>query len=69
MEYRQSATKDRIDSGNRKFETIRQLAKRHMMDQYHTTTDEELKNAVVEVDINLSPEFRAAEGKAKSSVE
>ena len=30
-------------------ETIRQLARRHLRDQSHTTTDEELKNAILEL--------------------
>ncbi len=30
-------------------ETIRQLARRHLIDQNHTTTDEELKNAILEL--------------------
>lgn len=33
-------------SGN---ETIRQLARRHLTDKSHTTTDEELRNAKIEL--------------------
>ncbi|MDB5249081.1 MAG: hypothetical protein JWQ40_3475 [Segetibacter sp.] len=36
-----------INQGS-KGETIRQLAHRHLRDQNHTTTDEELKNALLE---------------------
>jgi hypothetical protein len=51
MSSQQNSILERMNRENSKFETIRQLAKRHMMDQYHTTTDEELKNAVVELDL------------------
>ncbi len=33
-----------------KKETIRELAKRHLSDPNHTTTDEEIRNAAVVVD-------------------
>lgn len=35
--------------------TIRQLAQRHLWDQSHTTTDEELKNAMLELTNYLYP--------------
>ena len=37
-----------INQGS-KGETIRQLAHRHLRDENHTTTDEELKNALLEL--------------------
>lgn len=30
-------------------ETIRELAQRHLQNEHHTTTDDELRNAMVEV--------------------
>jgi hypothetical protein len=38
---------------DRKHETIAQLAHRHIFDKNHTTTDEELRNAIIE--FNASP--------------
>lgn len=57
MNPQQNSIAERINKNNSKYETIRQLAKRHMMDQYHTTTDEELKNAVVELDLYTLPKI------------
>jgi len=45
---REDITK-RIETDKRKYEPISQLAKQHLMDQSHTTTDEELKNPMVEL--------------------
>ena len=42
------STKNSIKPKDGKSETIRQLAHRHMLDENHTTTDEELKNARIE---------------------
>ena len=68
MSSQQNSISERMNREKSKFETIRQLAKRHMMDQYHTTTDEELKNAVVELDgLNsqaIEPETMAPENIA-----
>ncbi|HSU49482.1 MAG TPA: hypothetical protein VLJ41_02785 [Segetibacter sp.] len=68
MSSQQNSILERMNREKSKFETIRQLAKRHMMDQYHTTTDEELKNAVVELDgLNsqaIEPETMATENIA-----
>ena len=36
-----------------KSETIRELARRHLLNQNHTTTDEELKNARIEFNDNF----------------
>ena len=52
MSSQQNFVSEGMSSEKSKSETIRQLAKRHMMDQYHTTTDEELKNAVVELELD-----------------
>ena len=48
MDNQENTNSENLTSKSRKIETIRQLAKRHMMDESHNTTDEELKNAVVE---------------------
>jgi hypothetical protein len=58
MNYSDNSTTERKDN-NRKYETIRQLARRHMMDQSHTTTDEELKNAMVELDNQVLVEYKS----------
>jgi len=60
MNYQQNLVSEKIDRDYSKFETIRQLAQRHMMDQYHTTTDDEIKNAVVELSIHPFKEFKPA---------
>lgn len=60
MGYSKNNTTGRIDTDSRKNETIRQLAKRHMMDQSHTTTDEELKNAMVELDNQVLVEYKVS---------
>ena len=60
MNYQENSIAERIDKDNGKVETIRQLAKRHMMNQFHTTTDEELKNAVVELDNDPFLPFKPA---------
>jgi hypothetical protein len=36
-------------SSKSKTETIRELAHRHLLDEHHTTSDEELRNATVEI--------------------
>jgi hypothetical protein len=56
---------EKTETGNRKYETIKQLAKRHMMDQNHTTTDEELKNAMVELDNQILVEYHATGARSK----
>ncbi len=42
-----------VNSGNGRKETISELADRHLHDQNHTTTDEELRNATVEDDTTV----------------
>ena len=37
-------------TNEKKSETISELAQRHLKDENHTTTDEELKNAKIEID-------------------
>ncbi|MDQ6814018.1 MAG: hypothetical protein M3040_09785 [Bacteroidota bacterium] len=48
MKIEPSSTNEAVIGNSSKSETIRQLARRHLLDQNHTTTDDELKNAVVE---------------------
>lgn len=52
MQSRQSQNENEI-SKNIKSETISQLAHRHIRDQNHTTTDEELRNARIELNENF----------------
>jgi len=66
MNYKSNSTDARMDSVNSKKETIRELAKRHMLDQSHTTTDEELRNAVVELDTHITTEYKAYRPNAES---
>ena len=40
---------EKSNSGLTENETIRQLARRHLKDKSHTTTDEELRNAKIEL--------------------
>jgi hypothetical protein len=52
-----------------KGETIRELARRHLLDENHVTTDEELKNAKLELDgdIELGDDRHdLADGDSKS---
>jgi hypothetical protein len=65
MNAPENITTERTETGNRKYETIKQLAKRHMMDQSHTTTDEELKNAMVELDNQILVEYNATGARSK----
>jgi hypothetical protein len=60
MNYQENSISEKIERDFSKFETIRQLARRHMRDQYHTTTDEEIKNAVVEYEIHHFKEYNFA---------
>jgi len=46
MQNKSEQTED--NKQNSKSETIRQLAHRHLINQNHTTTDEELRNARIE---------------------
>ncbi|MEJ7679718.1 MAG: hypothetical protein WKG06_18040 [Segetibacter sp.] len=46
-------TKNNISQKDGKSETISQLARRHLLNENHTTTDEELKNARIEFDDNF----------------
>jgi hypothetical protein len=48
MQNTHYSTRNSIKPKDVKSETIRQLAHRHMLDENHTTTDEELKNARIE---------------------
>jgi hypothetical protein len=57
---------EKIEPSIRKYETIKQLAKRHMLDQNHTTTDEELKNAIVELGNQILDEYTGAGTKSKN---
>jgi hypothetical protein len=66
MNYKSNSTDARMESVSNKKETIRELAKRHMMDQSHTTSDEELRNAVVELDMPITTEYKASRQHAKS---
>jgi hypothetical protein len=59
MNFPANTNTERIETGDKKYETIRQLARRHMMDQTHTTTDEELANAMVELDNQILVEYIA----------
>jgi hypothetical protein len=60
MNYKSNSTDARMESVNNKKETIRELAKRHMLDQSHTTSDEELRNAVVELDMHITTEYNTS---------
>jgi hypothetical protein len=58
MDNQENTNSENLTSKSVKMETIRQLAKRHMMDQNHTTTDEELKNAVLDLNIPEIAQYR-----------
>jgi hypothetical protein len=47
------STENSIRPKDGKSETISQLARRHLLNQYHTTTDEEIKNARIEFNDNF----------------
>jgi len=53
-------TDQKVDRVSKKQETIRELAKRHMMDKNHTTTDEELRNVVVEFETPIYKDYRSS---------
>ena len=42
-----------LDSGTDKNETIRELASRHLNNEEHTTSDEEIRNAKIEEDATV----------------
>ena len=52
MQNSNYSTKTSIKPKDGKSETISQLAHRHLLNQYHTTTDEEIKNARIEFNDN-----------------
>ena len=49
MNMNNTNTTERPKSEFTETETIRQLARRHLKDKSHTTTDEELRNAKIEL--------------------
>jgi hypothetical protein len=49
MQNSQNVVSNGLDSKANKQETISELARRHMNNEHHTTTDEELKNAQLEL--------------------
>ena len=57
MQNMNYSTKNTTKPKDGKSETIRQLAHRHMLDQNHTTTDEELKNARIEFNDDFDTPF------------
>ncbi len=48
MQDRHYQTKNNTSLKDGKSETISELARRHLLNENHTTTDEELKNARIE---------------------
>jgi hypothetical protein len=58
MQNRYYPTQNSITPTTGKSETIRELAHRHMLNENHTTTDEELKNARIEFDDNFDTSFK-----------
>lgn len=52
MQNKHYQAKNNITQKDNKSETIRELAHRHLLDQNHTTSDEELKNARIEFNDN-----------------
>lgn len=53
MQERHYPTKNNTSPKDVKSETISELARRHSLNQNHTTTDEELKNARIEFNDNF----------------
>ncbi len=49
MQNEQTSLSENVKPGKGKSETISELAHRHLRDENHTTTDEELRNATVEL--------------------
>lgn len=49
MQNEQTSSSHNVNPKKRKGETISELAHRHLRDKNHTTTDEELRNATVEL--------------------
>ncbi len=56
MNFQQTNQTPKNFETREKVETIRELAKRHLLDPSHTTTDEELTNARLEYDLYTLPE-------------
>jgi hypothetical protein len=56
MQNKQAPAAENVKTNKAKRETISELAHRHLRDQNHTTTDEELRNATFEPSDSELPE-------------
>jgi hypothetical protein len=64
MQHLENTPSDNLEPKEERNETISELADRHLKDENHTTTDEEIRNAKLEID-ETTPDVNGLEKLAE----